>query len=428
MKTLKQISILFLFVISIFITNKSYSQLPPADPAFKLVYADEFSGDTISIYNWRRTYPWHQSSNYANFNLAAPVPMAAIKIENTSNLNCYADSGTLKLVSRKVENLNNVWNWPYCSSDSCHNGGGHDLSCVLPPNYSETSNCWDRDPFPFHFTSGMLFSNHSFRYGYFEIRFRIPNNFAYKENYKGHGAGFWLYSGGDGINSDWSEIDFPEINAYCPTCTTIQHYGMSNTHYREIDDSVKSDPSPYYNFEPNTWYKTAIYWTSNSIEFYINDELFFVSDNHASELVAMHPIINLGGQYQPLDNFRVPYDTVSPIATQFPFTFEIDYFRVYQHKHDLDCSTDTTLNSFSLSNYGNKLYNTITMGTNINIANVAYQSFWASDYVLLNEGTFIDANSTVLINTNECDDIVFTKTRNDEPIQPPKSFLDKLNK
>ncbi len=65
--------------------------------------------------------------------------------------NCKVSGNTLKLISRKEEYWGKVWNWPPCSSDSCHNGGGHDVSC-LPSNYSDNEFCWDIDTLPFHFT------------------------------------------------------------------------------------------------------------------------------------------------------------------------------------------------------------------------------------------------------------------------------------
>ncbi len=324
MKLFSQLFKLIFVIIIILITKCASAQMPSNDPVYELVYSDEFTGDTVSTYNWSRTYPSHQHSNYSNFG-SQLVPMAAIKKENIANDNCYVSGGTLKLVSRKEENLNEVWNWPLCSSDSCHNGGGHNSDCIVPPDFSDTLRCWDRDDLPFHFSSGMLYSKHSFRYGYFELKFRTPNNFSHKENYKGHGIGFWL-TGADFVTNDWSEIDFPEVNAYCPDCATIQHFGGSNVHYRPIGQTRETEPSPNYNFEPNTWYTIGINWTSNNIEFYINENLFFVAYNHASDLSPMNPIINLGGLYQPLDNFQVPYDTTSSIKTQFPLRHNFHLF------------------------------------------------------------------------------------------------------
>jgi hypothetical protein len=424
MKTIK-LSILPIFVfMMVLITKSGFSQLPSSDPAYKLSYSDEFAGDTVSEHNWKRSYPWHQGTNISYFG-SQSVPMAAIKTENISNINSYVSDGSLKLVSRKVENLNEVWNWYdyYCGSVICDSCIGKDP--IIKP--SGDTICFDKDMLPFHFSSGMLYSKHEFRYGYFELRFRTPNSFSNKENYKGHGFGFWLWSGGDGITNDWSEIDFPEVNAYCADCSTIQHCGGSNIHYRPVGQAKEIEPSPYYNFEPNTWYTIGINWTSNTVEFFIDGSLFFVAYNHAADLSPMNSIINLGGQYQPLDNYQIPYDTTSTIKTQFPFTFEVDYLRVYQHKYDLSCDSDTTLSSFNASSYGNRLHRTISMGTNTNITNTSFQSFWASDYVLLNEGTYIDNNSTVLINTNDCNNITFTKMRDDEPIPPPQSFIDKQN-
>ena len=64
-------------------------------------------------------------------------------------------------------------------------------------------------------------------------------------------------------------------------------------------------------------------------------------------------------------------------------------------------NVDLSISSFDPSTYDNRLYKTVTMGTNINITNNSYQSFWGQDYVLINDGTSIDNGSNKDLKTLE---------------------------
>jgi hypothetical protein len=87
---------------------------------------------------------------------------------------------------------------------------------------------------------------------------------------------------------------------------------------------------------------------------------------------------------------------------------------------------DTTIASYNASTYNNALYHSIIMGTNTSVTNQNYQSFWGSDYILLNDGTSVDGNSNVLFNITNC--ISTWNYYMSSPQSPPASFISKQSR
>jgi hypothetical protein len=176
---------------------------------------------------------------------------------------------------------------------------------------------------------------------------------------------------------------------------------------------------------------TASNWTTGAMEFYYDNELKWTSRNHPDSISPMPIIINCGGNYTPTDNYCTPFDVLGPDSTHFPYTIEIDYVKVWQWKKN--CEQDIVITSFNPTKYPNKLHKSVTMGSNINITSQNNQSFWGSEYVLINPQTTVDNQSNVLFNTTLCDSVFFERIipagSNDEEYRrpPPPSFLYKLH-
>lgn len=404
------------------------AQLPSSDPAYQIVWEDNFNGNQLDGTKWAKRYPWGQPSNFQTFNCTSPpilnVPMAALNVSSNDTSNCRVNNGILKLTTRKVNNfVGEGWSWPSCNppSYSLCNGYGY---CDNPTN----NTCWHKVNLDFKFTTAMLYSTYKFRYGYFEMRFKLPSLPSPSKTYEGHGGTFWFWES-DSI-ADWSEIDVFEINAYNPDNSTYYNAGPA-THYRENQGGTAyEDWTSYTNFSPNTWYTIGVNWTSKVIEFYINGVKQYTSYNHPDLLRPMPIIINLGGNYTPVDNYCVPFDTLSMNGTYFPYSMEIDYVKVWQLNKD--CDTDLTISSYNPATYPNKIHKSITMGTNISITNQNFQSFWASDYIYMNGETYMGNQSNVLFNVVNCINIgidtIYSKSASNSFIKPmPKAFLDKMN-
>lgn len=405
---------IIVFILIIFEVTNLYGQLPSSDTAYEIVFSDEFNGTRLDSSKWLLRFPWHQSSNYNLFwcnPTPNPVPMASVNTwvgfdDHTLNTeNCPVDSGTLKLITKKENHWGEVWNWP--------NGN------------------FQRDTLLFNFTTAMLYSKFDFRYGYFEIKFKLPALPPSPKTYKGHGGTFWLWSGGYNY---WSEIDMFEINAYDVNTNSYYQTGC-NTHFQETSSSPHiTEGLPYYNpgFQPNTWHTIGMNWTSTAIDFYVDGVRQYTAHNHPDSLQPMSIIINCGGNYTPLDNYCVPFDTINSNGTHFPYTYEIDYVKVWQLKKD--CNTNLSLSTFNPTTYPNEIHKSVTMGSNISITNQTNQSFWGSDYILINEGTSVDNQSNVLFNVTNCDNISIVrkinandKSSGDYNIPPPPSFIYKIN-
>jgi len=429
MKTLNILFLIsFVFIFTHYFILNGYGQIHPSiDPAYKLAWADSFNTVQLDTSKWNKTYPWHQGLNYfiCDTNIGA-VPMAAIKVwsdtnNNLDTTNCISSNGTLKLITRKENYLGKIWNWPLCSSDSCHYGSGFDSTC-LPNNFTDTLYCWDIDVLPFNFTTAMLYSRWDFRYGYFEIKFKLPPLPEAPKTLKGHGGSFWLWSGG---NSFYNEIDGFEINAYEESSNTF-YKATGNSHFSANSGSPNSDFFSYGNFTPDAWHTVGINWTSNSIEYYYDSGLQYISYNHPDSLGQMAIIVTCGGSYVPVDNYCVPFDTISADSTHFPYTLEIDYIKVWQHNED--CDNNITLTNYNPAFYPNKLHKSVTMGTNVSITNQTNKSIWASDYILFNENTYIDNNSNFLFNTTDCSNIFYGRIRKDTYHEPlPRAFSYRLS-
>lgn len=389
---------------------KTFGQLPSNDPAYQLVFSDDFNGTRLDSTKWLKRFPWHQSSNYQIFWCNSnPVPMAAVKSwisysnHTLDTTDCKVSNGTLKLITKKENYWGEVWNWP--------NG------------------VWQRDSLLFRFTTSMLYSKYDFRYGYYEIRFRLPALPPSPKTYKGHGGTFWLWSGGYNY---WSEIDMFEINAYDVSTNSYYQTGC-NTHFQETSSSPHiTEGLPLYSpgFLPNTWHTVGMNWTSTAIDFYVDGVQQYSAHNHPDSLRPMSIIINCGGNYTPLDNYCVPFDTVSTNGTYFPYTYEIDYVKIWQLKKD--CNTNVAITTFNPAIYSNQLHKSVTMGTNVNIANQNNQSFWGSNYILINEGTSVNNQSNVLFNITNCNNIDTIRTtgigvRGIDFYPPPASFIYKIS-
>ena len=416
MKTLNILFLIsFVFIFTHYSILNGYGQIHPSiDPAYKLAWADSFNTVLLDTSKWNKTYPWHQGLNYfiCDTNIGA-VPMAAIKNSVTDTTNCKVNGETIKLITRKENYSGQCWSWPACPNipDPCN----------VPNNECKDGYCWHWDTLPFNFTTAMLYSRWDFRFGYFEIKFKLPPLPEAPKTLKGHGGSFWLWSGG---NSFYNEIDGFEINAYEESSNTF-YKATGNSHFSANSGSPNSDFFSYSNFTPDTWHTVGINWTSNSIEYYYDSVLQYVSYNHPDSLGQMAIIITCGGSYVPVDNYCVPFDTISADSTHFPYIFEIDYVKVWQHKED--CDNNITLTNYNPAFYPNKLHKSVTMGTNVSITNQTNKSIWASDYILMNETTEIDSNSEFLFNTTNCEDIVLERNLNRRfPFPMPQTFLHKL--
>jgi len=338
----------FVFVLILVSTSIINAQLPPNDPNYQLVFEDNFDSTAINTSKWRSIWDWNQSGSI-NVSYCNNIPSGWIRPDlygyrKTNFENCIVSGGSLKIVSKKENYSGWVDNWPLCTSDSCKKGTGYGAceTSHTPPY------CWDHDLVKFNYTTGMLISKETFKYGYFEIRCKLPKPTSPKTS-KGIGPNFWLWSGA-GPTVTWSEIDIFEFNGENTTFGSAIHYEDINGN---VSHGIPNNVPPIY-VDFSTFHTFSALWTPQKIDFYLDGNLYISSNLHVQDLLDMPLIIDINF---PLHTMCQLLD---PVNTQLPHNYEIDYVRVYQLKSN--CNTDYSICNFNNINYAH--YRNISVGGN----------------------------------------------------------------
>ncbi|HKR03860.1 MAG TPA: family 16 glycosylhydrolase [Bacteroidia bacterium] len=435
-----------LFILFCFYSFSLKAQFPPADSSYELVFYDEFDtifpGTIINDSLWDRTPPWNQGTNITgNVNCCVNPGSGcdtsgyiywdvAYKIRNPSDSSTIKISnGTCKLLTNKVDTVGEVWNWPECDpvTDTAVTGTPCQYdTCLLAQD--STYYCYTIDTIPFKYTSGELYSRQMFKYGYFEIKFKLPPLPVPPNNFRGHGANFFLYAANPASGNWWSEIDIFELNAFNSTYGDTSDF-TSSVHYSNKDSSwhpfAHVDPG---NITNNVWHIAACWWTPEFIKIYLDDTLILSVQNDTliptDSLIKMPIFIDTSN---PASNFCTNFDTVN---TQFPYTYEIDYVRVYQLKQQ--CDTDKVYCNVTESTFESRLYNSLTIGGDSCVATFtsgANVTGLGNEYVLLDEGFYFDNTSQGYFDVKDCFTGQFSERVSQPliPLPPPISWLRKFH-
>jgi len=233
------------------------------------------------------------------------------------------------------------WNYPSCTIKS-----NNELELYQPNNVSIQDGVLSLtaleqdvvglDDQEFNYTSGMISSGNSpddpteasrfsFRYGFIEIRAKIPRG-------KGLWPAIWLLP-----NSRVStpEIDILEILGDEPERIVMNYhyFGPEGKETRSSGEWEGPDFSEDWHVFGLNWQPDHITWYIDGVERSTFAEAAYISTD------PMYIILNLavGGNWP-----GEPDET-----TPFPSSFEIDYVRIYQHEgvHYLDPFADTSIDS-----------------------------------------------------------------------------------
>lgn len=268
--------------------------------------------------------------------------------------------------------------------------------CILQANNDTgtwpvpCATCWGKDYKPYYgtpvyrhynYSGAELISLHTVKYGYFELKFRLPNNATQISKNKGIQPNFWFFDlvNGNcpkkipGVDNPYQELDVFEINTnqhylLCPTL----HYGgedntgpIQNDAWKDIGWGGKSSngntifEAPFnYNIDfVNGQFHTVGYeWMPEHVAIYVDGVLQRSSNWHQDEMCSMNIIIDLyaGSGFNGDPN----------AGTEFPFKYEVDYLRYYEFKPYVGidysaCSPDYNMlgsnrnNKIELGNYQN---------------------------------------------------------------------------
>jgi len=274
----KVLKFLLITLVVFMLTNALHAQVGSAlNRAYKsnwrLVFSEEFDSLGIAPQKWSNSFPWGRWIGGLHYNTDGQN-----LFYNGSHLNIKVDDDSITGL---------VMNW-----DSLGN---------YIPYFKH-----------FDYTSGMIYSNCSFKYGYFESKVKVPA-------IKGSNAAFWLY----GPNS--CEIDVFEILGSKP------NNAQMTLHWKTPDSVTNSRQSAYHTFsiDSNFAQKEYIFglkWKQNELVWYIDTneiiEDFFtriVRSRHIPD-VPMNIIYtcDVGGMDGSPDSTSI-----------FPAYYNIDYFRAY---------------------------------------------------------------------------------------------------
>jgi len=237
------------------------------EDGYKLVFDDEFDGDTLDTSKWGYNYSWGHSHNHA----AWCVPE-----------NVVVKDGILTLVGENKQHPDAV------GKQGTFNNKKYDII----------------------YTSGAVNTHHkyNFTYGYFEARMKMPKG-------KGMWPAWWMLKDG------WPpEIDMLEILCSKPNMIHVNyHYGpawnQEKSHEQVLDLGFDaSEDFHTYGFE----------WAPGYMKYYVDGVQIghaFTNKSAISQSTGMYMILNLA-----IDGWDgTPDDT-----TEWPAEYAIDYVRVWQ--------------------------------------------------------------------------------------------------
>lgn len=170
----------------------------------------------------------------------------------------------------------------------------------------------------FTYTAGMIQSLKDFQYGYFEIKFKIPEE-------KGFWPAFWLYGGRPN-----EEIDWMELKTEKPDKIHVgRHCQKRADNYIKVFPGKKVGWGDWVQFEGSLtqgYNVIAGEWTPNYLKYYLNGECIAITNvemNIPKKLVANIAVSSTKGSFPPAPR----KDFNDSVA------FEIDYIRVWNRNN-----------------------------------------------------------------------------------------------
>lgn len=352
-----------------FFTFSLNAQVPNmlSDPKWDLVFEDEFNGTEVDTLVWKA--PFFYITSPDSTCLYDNTRHAYVK-QVLPNDNVIVDNGILTLIVKELET-------PSTESMRCNFG-----------------NNWPVFDTDVTYTNGALHSIDFFQYGYYEIKFRVPNPASGGNTYQPFGANFWLYNGASSESCN-SELDIFEII----DGQTIKY--SSNSHNTPLgsaycdssiaefteDGSMANGFFGIQNISGNTWHKCSAHWTPEKIDYYLDDKL--IKTNHKTWVSNFDPMFIILDINAPLgrNNSNIPLNDPS---ISFPYNYDIDYVRIYKPNDDCGTNNKVYCSTYPPATDGYVVQKSITFGGSscgeANYPNIT-NSFYANDYILIDENT-----------------------------------------
>ncbi|GAF02139.1 family 16 glycosylhydrolase [Saccharicrinis fermentans] len=209
-----------------------------------------------------------------------------------------------------------------------------------------------------YFTSGIIRSKQSIKYGYFEVKMKGA------PQHPGVCPAFWTYSIGqpaivyNGQTIKYNEIDFPEIQQRLRNVKLIDWNVIradATGKRTSVRETTGGGVGP--SFDPRSGYHIyGCLWEKDNIEFYIDGALVATADPTESiyQFHQQHLVISLGLRepyYEYINGQRKAIKTESRPAG-FPTTMQVEYVRTWKRSTEGTNTCDDTWKStatYSLS-------------------------------------------------------------------------------
>ncbi|MFH2143940.1 MAG: glycoside hydrolase family 16 protein [Bacteroidota bacterium] len=375
MKNLILYIVLCILIVMIKLPD-AFAQLPSDDPSWQLVFEEQFD-----VLTYDSSEFWIYDYKVDKYCVPAVYPSQDyyfISHYNTSPFNTIFDTtGTGKL-TLKVR---------------------HEVPSVTRYVENVCTNTWDSVQFAFTSPAGIV-SRDEMRYGYFEIRSRLPY-LDVNHGALGIGPAFWMFQNNDTLC--WSEIDIYEFKEN-QMITCAVHYqdtlcDVDNTdtyHYCEASDTL-------FSVNDTLFHLYSAEWTPEYIKFYKDNNEIWTSTNHPDSLIPMFMLITIA---TPVGG--VSPDTMGSPQTLFPYDYIIDYVRVYQLKEY--CDSNFTVCNQNFTNYDRAIYKTISIGgsgCSSVVQNGINLTLRATDSVELKSGFEVSLGATLTIDISPCPNSVY---------------------
>jgi beta-glucanase (GH16 family) len=273
---------------------------------------------------------------------------------------------------------------------------------------------WDAHYRNFNYTTQMLLSKNTFKYGYYEIRYRLPYTDNPDDSY-GLGPNFWLYGRKGDCENAWSEIDVFEYNIHDSHLSQFQYYYSSTIHYCQnspncptyVDTNHYNEHYHYphiIDFSDGEFHTMGVKWLPNEISFYrdgIKYETYTGGYFAPSDLTDMYIFVDVN---VPAFNYCSVFDTNLVVM---PYVYEVDYVKVWSIER---CNTDYEVCELNTSQYNNNdIYNTIVIGDGATCNTTIEQNeniqLKANKYIHLKKGFHAKQGSFFRAIITPCDSI-----------------------
>jgi beta-glucanase (GH16 family) len=198
------------------------------------------------------------------------------------------------------------------------------------PNYNEASNDWRSNRAYAEYTSACIKTRRLQEWeagGYYEVRARIDTT-------QGSWPAIWLL-GTEGHWPQGGEIDIMEFyrSDEKPSILANAAWGTSQRYVAKWDSSLK--PLSWFLEKDKDWVEKyhvwSMYWDENIMEIYLDGELLNSIDLSGTINPDGTNPFAPGKKFYLLLNLAIGSNGGNPLLSETPFTYEVDYVRVYKN-------------------------------------------------------------------------------------------------